>query len=78
MLHQYDCSSVDINTPSFPRGGERRSSVIFHPCFITNKVTPGMDHLASPILVLSNMSHSNMFTHTHMLCLAHDPFCSLI
>lgn len=53
--------------PAFPRvERERQGSVISHLCFITSDVTPGTDHLASPILALLHASHSNMFTPPHV------------
>lgn len=71
MLRQYSCCFVDINTVSFPRGGQRQSSAVSHGCFITDVVTPGMDHFASPVLTLSHASRSPPHVRSFP---AHDPF----
>lgn len=63
VLRRYDCCSVDINTPSFPQGGERQSSAISHRRFITDDVTPGMDHLTSPILACVTFEHAHHHTY---------------
>ena len=74
---RYGCCNVDINTSSLTLAGEGQSSAIPHPCFIKDVMTPGMDHLGSPIPALSNATHPTVFTSTHMLCLAHDPLSTL-